>query len=342
MMLSWFRNGQFPLYLAPMAGFTDPVYRELCKCQGADVLVSEFVLADSLLTEAPEVWETIDFSQSQRPMGIQIFGSGPDIMGRAALRIVERLQPDFIDLNFGCPSHKVTCRDAGSSLLKDPSKLQAIAGHVAQTLRKEGVPVTGKIRIGWDDQSVVALEVAQRLQDAGIQAVAIHGRTKEQGYRGDANWDVIAEVADQVSIPVIGNGNIVNAAQVQAVLKGTAIQGIMIGRAALGYPWIFREIKAALAGQPVPAAPTLEERWQVIRDYAQLLLARPHRDRKAGDIRWMRPKLIKLTKEMKDCRRVRGELQKVLTLNDLNELACRHLAHYDLPIPQDWSTAMAS
>lgn len=328
MTLPWFQNGAYPLYLAPMAGFTDVVYRELCKRAGADVLVSEFVLADSLVHGRPEVWETVDFSENQRPMGVQIFGSSPEIMGEAARAIIERLRPDFIDLNFGCPSDKVTCRDAGSSLLKNPPKLQRVAAQVVEAVAGTGVPVTGKIRTGWDAQSIVALEVGRRLQDAGVRAVAIHGRTKEQGYRGEADWETIAAVAEDLEIPVIGNGNISDAADVLRVQRETAVRGIMIGRAALGYPWLFGEIKTALKTGAPPPPPTLEARWETLLTYARLLLARPLRDQKAGDIRWMRPRLIKLTKDMTACKRVRGELQQVTRLEHLEALAQRHLEHY--------------
>lgn len=326
-MLPWFHNAH-PLYLAPMAGYTDVVYRELCKQEGADVLVSEFVLADSILHDNPQTWEQIQFTDGQRPMGVQIFGSEPQTMACAAERIVKRLQPDFIDLNFGCPSEKVTCRDAGSSLLRHPAKLASIARAVKERLRPSGVPLTAKIRIGWDEQSIVATEVALRLQDAGAEAVAVHGRTKEQGYRGDANWEIIDEVARTVEIPVIGNGNVAHAGDVARILKTTAVRGVMIGRAALGYPWIFREIKESLRTGVPPLPPSLETRWNTIIAYAHLLLNRPHRDRKQGDIRWMRPRLIKLTKDMTGCKRVRGGLQQVTSLDQLEHLARQHLEAY--------------
>ncbi len=327
-MFPWFQDGSFPLYLAPMAGYTDVVYRELCKRHGADVMVSEFVLADSLVHGNPETWETVDFSPWQRPMGVQIFGSSPEIMAQAGRAIASRLRPDFIDLNFGCPSDKITCRDAGSALLRDPARLERVARAVVDALRDEGMPVTAKIRTGWDEQSIVAREVTLRLQDAGVEAVAIHGRTREQGYRGKADWEIIDRAARAVEIPVIGNGGIACAGDIRAVRRDTAVRGVMIGRAALGYPWIFDEIKSALAAGSAPPPPTLTRRWDTILEYARLLLSRPHRDRKGGDIRWMRPRLIKLTKDMTACKRVRGGLQQVRTLDELAELAARHTAAY--------------
>jgi len=321
-----------------MAGFTDYVFRELCKREGADVLVSEFVLADALLRGSPQIWEEVDFSESQRPMGVQIFGCSPGVMAKAAQSIAQKLRPDFVDLNFGCPSDKVTCRDAGSSLLRNPPKLASIAKMVVDSMRTEQLPVTAKIRIGWDEQSIVALDVAKRLEDAGVECIAIHGRTKEQGYRGMANWEVIESVARSVRIPVIGNGNITSAGHVAALFGNSAVSGIMIGRAALGYPWIFREIKETLRTGQAPLPPTLEERWETLLTYAALLLQRPHRDRRDGDIRWMRPRLIKLTKDMTGSRRIRGDLQNVTTLSSLQSLAKRHIDSYhdaDLRVRQE-------
>ena len=211
-MLDWFKNERFPLYLAPMARYTDIVFRQFCKEQGADVMLTEFVQADALVRGDPRVWETVDFTESQRPMGIQIFGSNPASMGEAAKLLADRMRPDFIDINFGCPADRVICMDAGSSMLRNPTKLGAVTAAVVQAV--PNTPVTVKIRIGWDDDSIVAGEVGHIAQEAGARAVAIHGRTKMQAYRGEANWDVIAETAAALDIPVIGNGNIRSAEDV--------------------------------------------------------------------------------------------------------------------------------
>ena len=263
-MLPWFRDGRFPLYLAPMAGYTDVVYRELCKRHGADVLVSEFVLADSLVYGSERSWEMVDFSAEQRPMGVQIFGSSPAIMADAGRAIAERLQPDFVDLNFGCPSEKVTGRDAGSSMLRNPTRLQQVAKSVVDALRPYRVPVTAKLRLGWDERTIVARDVSMRLQAVGIEALAIHGRTKAAGYRGEADWDAIDEAARAVDIPVIGNGSIGSARDIRSVRRNTAVSGVMIGRAALGYPWIFEEIKSTLETGHAPPPPGLEQRWNTL------------------------------------------------------------------------------
>lgn len=324
LMLPWFENNAFPLYLAPMARYTDVVYRQLCKEQGADVMVTEFVRADSLIHGGPEAWRAIDFTEEQRPMGVQIFGSTVEAMAEAARRIVDRVSPDFIDLNFGCPANCVTDKLAGSSLLRDPKLLAEIAGGVVKAV--PSVAVTGKIRIGWDDQSIVAHEVGQRLQDVGVQALAIHGRTKMQAYRGDANWDIINEVAEVLSIPVIGNGNVKTVERVKEIRESSPVSGLMIGRGALGYPWIFKEIKHYLATGRMPPPPTVQERWETILSYTRLLLKAPFRSHDPNNIRWMHSKIKALTKEMPGCRRLRVEFESVTTLDDLERLAERHLS----------------
>ena len=323
-MLPWFQDDKFPLYLAPMARFTDIVFRQMCKEQGADVMVTEFVQADALAREDPRLWETVDFTDEQRPMGVQIFGSNPKSMAAAARLLSERLRPDFIDINFGCPADRVVCMDAGSSMLRNPVKLGQVTAAVVQAV--PDTPVTAKIRIGWDDNTIVAREVGHIVESEGAQALAIHGRTKVQGYSGEANWPVIAEVAKELSIPVIGNGNIRSAADVIQIREQTRCAGLMIGRAALGYPWIFRDIKHYLAHGVVPEPPSIAERWATIIDYTQRIMARPFREARHNDLRWMRPKIIALTKEMTGSRRIRGALGSVHQIEDLKRIADAHIA----------------
>lgn len=320
--LPWFGLDQYPLYLAPMAGFTDRIFRELCKEQGADVVVTEFVMANKFLDPRGErdAWETVDFTEQQRPMGVQIFGSEPDKMAEAADRIVTRLSPDFLDINYGCPAPKVVDNCAGSSLLKHPDLLQAVAKAVVARV-SDRVPVTAKIRTGWDAASVNALENSRRLEDVGIEAIAIHGRTKEQGYRGEADWDVIQAVAEAVQVPVIGNGSVRVAEDVKRVREAGKVSGLMIGRAALGNPWIFREIKHALAtGESLPA-PSMEERWDTMIRYCRELTE--HRDRAQWDrINWMRPRLKAFAKNFPGSKAMRRELETVQTVEELQSLAC--------------------
>ncbi|HBO57181.1 MAG TPA: tRNA dihydrouridine synthase DusB [Opitutae bacterium] len=325
-ILPWFNGGKFPLFLAPMARFTDVEFRQLCKDQGADVMVTEFVQADAIIRGDERLWETVDFTESQRPMGIQIFGSNPNSMGQAARLLVDRMQPDFIDINFGCPAARVICMDAGSSMLRNLPKLAAVTQAVIKAVPE--TPVSIKIRIGWDDTSIVAQEVGNIAQDLGAQALAIHGRTKEQGYRGVANWEVISEVAENLTIPVIGNGNITSAAEVLQLRKTTNCAGLMIGRAALGYPWIFRDIKHTLQYGNVPTAPCIAERWDTIINYARNIMNRPFREQKHKDLRWMRPKFIALTKAMPGSRKIRTELGAVVQLADLQRVATEHIRIY--------------
>lgn len=316
-----------------MARVTDIVFRQFCKEQGADVMVTEFVQADALIREDPKLWETVDFTESQRPMGVQIFGSNPASMGQAARLLSDRLRPDFIDINFGCPADRVICMDAGSSMLRNPARLGAVAGAVVRAVPE--TPVTVKIRTGWDDDSLVAREVGHIVESEGVQALAIHGRTKVQGYSGEANWPLIAEVAEELTIPVIGNGNIRSAHDVIQIREQTRCAGLMIGRAALGYPWIFRDIKHYLKHGFLPDPPSIAERWETILDYTRKIMARPFREQRHQDLRWMRPKIIALTKEMTGSRRIRGALTTVTTFEDLERIAAQHIEAYGRSLAEE-------
>lgn len=326
-MLAWFEQDKFPLYLAPMARVTDIIFRQFCKDQGADVMVTEFVQADALIRKDPKLWETVDFTDEQRPMGVQLFGSKPDSMAAAARLLVDCLQPDFIDINFGCPADRVICMDAGSSMLRNPTKLGRVTAAVVRAV--PDTPVTAKIRTGWDEHTLVAREVGRIVENEGAQALTIHGRTKMQGYSGEANWPLIAEVAAERSIPVIGNGNIRSAHDVIRIRAQTQCAGLMIGRAALGYPWIFRDIKGYLTHGVVPAPPTVAERWETILDYTRKIMARPFRSHRHRDLRWMRPKIISLTKEMPHSRKIRGSLGQVIQFEDLKRVAAEHIALFN-------------
>jgi tRNA-dihydrouridine synthase B len=329
--LPWFRNSQFPIFLAPMARFTDVIFREFCKAQGADVMLTEFVQADAIIRNDPRLWETVDFTEAQRPMGIQIFGSNPESMGAAAKLLVERMSPDFIDINFGCPAERVICMDAGSSMLRNPRKLGRVTAAVVEAVPK--TPVTVKIRTGWDENTIVASEVGKIVENEGARALTIHGRTKEQGYRGEADWNLIAQVAAERSIPVVGNGNIREASDVIRIRRETPCAGLMIGRAALGYPWIFRDIKQVLTTGKPPVPPTIAERWITIIDYTRRIMARPFREERHRDLCWMRPKFIALTKGMPGSRKMRGELGTVVQIEDLETVASRHCERFGEMLP---------
>src|ERR1700757_4137660 len=204
MTLPWFQN-QFPLFLAPMAGVSDKIFRQLCKEHGADVLATEFVSAEGIFRRNKRTREYLDFDEFERPIGVQLFGADADHMAEAARQVVDWVGPDFIDLNFGCPVKKVVAKNGGSALLKDCPTLTSVAGAVVRAAAP--LPVTAKIRIGWDADSINAVRVAKLLVDQGIAAMTVHGRTRAQGYSGCADWQVIGQVAAAVSGPVIGNGD---------------------------------------------------------------------------------------------------------------------------------------
>src|SRR5438094_8413736 len=199
--LPWFSN-RFPLYLAPMAGVSDKIFRQLCKEYGADVLTTEFVSAEGIFRRNERTREYLDFDEIERPIGVQLFGADAEHMAEAARQVIDWVRPDFIDLNFGCPVNKVVAKNGGSALLKDCPTLTSVAKAVVDAVAP--LPVTAKIRIGWDADSINAVRVAEILQECGITALAVHGRTRAQGYSGEADWRVIGEVAQTVAIPVIG------------------------------------------------------------------------------------------------------------------------------------------
>lgn len=314
-----FQAGKIPLYLAPMSGFTDIAFRELCKEHGADVLVSEFVQSEPLIRDRERTWRDVDFTPEQRPMGIQIFGANPDSMARAATLLETRLAPDFIDINFGCPARKVVEQNAGSGLLRDLPLMEKIARAVVDAV--PATCVTAKIRLGWDSHSLVHIEAAKCLEDAGIRVLAVHGRTKAQGYSGEADWEKIAEVVRAVQIPVVGNGDIRDAETAVRRVRETGVAGLMVGRGALGKPWLFAQIKNALSGNAESGAgtPTTEAVFSTLFRYAETL-AKTRGDAGTQNIRWLLARLHPFTYGVAGGKRVRAELASCTTLDDLRRL----------------------
>ena len=306
------------LFLAPMAGVTNTVFRRLCKGFGADVLTTEFVSAEGILHRNERTKRYLEFHAEERPLGVQLFGADPGHLGEAARAVINWVGPDFIDLNFGCPVNKVVCKNGGSSLLRDCPLLAGVARAVVKA--SAPVAVTAKIRIGWDARSVNAVEVARILEAEGVQRIAVHGRTKEQGYSGPADWSVIAEVAGAVSIPVIGNGDIINAQTALQRLQESRVSGLMIGRAAMNHPWIFSEIRHALDGKPLPEPPSLREQW----DFILLHCAKEiewWEGREMLAMKAMRARLMAYTRGMPGGPRLREKLQKVESLDQIREIA---------------------
>jgi nifR3 family TIM-barrel protein len=319
--LPWFGPGKFPLYLAPMAGVSDKIFRQLCKERGADVLVTEFVSAEGVFRRNERTREYLDFDECERPLGVQLFGGHAEHMAEAARHVIDWVRPDFIDLNFGCPVNKVVAKNGGSALLKDCPALAAVAGAVVRAVAP--VAVTAKIRIGWDDKSINAPQVARILEDLGIAAIAVHGRTRAQGYSGAADWEVIGEVASAVSTPVIGNGDITSAADVAKRRADTGIAGVMIGRAAMSSPWIFEQIKHELATGELLPAPELTERWALIQRHCALAVEEWQHEENA--LRSMRSRLMAYSKGFPASKALREKFQHVSTLAQLETIAVDHL-----------------
>ncbi len=263
--------GEFPLLLAPMEDVSDPPFRFVCKQNGVDMMYTEFISSEGLIRDAAKSKAKLDIFEYERPIGIQIFGSEIESM-REATKIASAARPDLIDINYGCPVKNVACRGAGASLLQDIDRMVLMTKAVVEST---DLPVTVKTRLGWDDNTKNVYEVAERLQDVGIQALTIHGRTRAQMYKGEADWTLIREIKrnPRIRIPIFGNGDVNSIEKAAAWRMEYEIDGIMIGRAAIGYPWIFREIKHFFkTGEYLPE-PTTSERVDVCRTHFEKSIA---------------------------------------------------------------------
>ena len=253
--------GSFPLLLAPMEDVSDPPFRAVCKANGADLMYTEFISSEGLIRDAAKSVQKLDIFEYERPIGIQLFGSSIETMA-SCTEIATQAGPDLIDINYGCPVKQVACKGAGAALLQDIPKMVAMTSAVVKATH---LPVTVKTRLGWDDSTKNIEDVAERLQDIGIQALTIHGRTRVQMYKGEADWRLISKVKEnpRIKIPIFGNGDVDSPMKALEYKEKYGVDGIMIGRAAIGYPWIFNEIKHFLATGTYLPAPTIQQRIDV-------------------------------------------------------------------------------
>ncbi|GIV62014.1 MAG: hypothetical protein KatS3mg044_0880 [Rhodothermaceae bacterium] len=260
--------GERPLFLAPMEDVSDPPFRILCKRYGADMLYTEFISSGGLVHDAEGSYRKLDIYDEERPVGIQIFGGDVEQV-REAAKIVDAAGPDVIDINFGCPVKKVVCKDGGAGILRDLPKMRAITEAVIEGATR---PVTVKTRLGWNDQSIRILEVARMLEDCGVQALAVHARTRAQMYKGQARWEWLRRIKEEsgITIPLIGNGDATTPEKIKAMFDETGVDAVMIGRGAIGNPWIFRDAKVYMATGEVPPPPSWEERLAVVCEHLTL------------------------------------------------------------------------
>ncbi|MFT4526383.1 MAG: tRNA-dihydrouridine synthase B [Granulosicoccus sp.] len=262
--------GDFPLLLAPMEDVSDPPFRAVCKKHGADLMYTEFISSEGLIRDAAKSVQKLDVFEYERPIGIQIFGNNIESM-KESTRITAAAKPDLIDINYGCPVKKVACKGAGAGILQDIPKMVKMT---AEIVKSTDLPVTVKTRLGWDDNTKYIEEVAERLQDVGIKALSIHGRTRKQMYKGEADWTLIGRVKDnpRINIPIFGNGDIDSPEKAKMMKERYGVDGIMIGRASIGNPWIFNEIKHFLKTGEKLAPPTVADRYQTCLDHLDFSL----------------------------------------------------------------------
>ena len=306
-----------PLVLAPMAGITDLPFRVICRRLGCGMTVSEMVSAKGLLYKNVKTTEMLRIEDSERPTAIQLFGSVPAELAEAA-KMVEASGADIIDFNMGCPVPKIVNNGEGSALMKNPQLAYEVLAAMVAAVK---IPVTVKFRAGWDDKHRNAVEIALAAERAGVAAVAVHGRTRQQFYEGKADWGIIREVKQAVKVPVFGNGDIFTVADGLRMLAETGVDGLMIGRGADGNPWLFQQLKAALAGEPVPEAPTLDARLDLAAEHLDMLI-----DFKGEHIsvKEMRRHISAYLKGLPHATEFRGRFHKVDTREDFQQLLAEY------------------
>ena len=305
----------FPLLLAPMEDVSDPPFRRLCKMQGADLMYSEFISSEGLIRDAIKSRKKLDIFDYERPIGIQIFGGDEEAMAMSA-KIVEAVQPDLVDINFGCPVKKVVSKGAGAGVLKDIDLMVKLTKAVVNSTE---LPVTVKTRLGWDSESINIEEVAERLQDAGIKALTIHARTRTQMYKGEADWEYISKVKNNpnIEIPIFGNGDIDSPEKAKEYREKYDVDGMMIGRAAIGYPWIFNEVKHFFqTGEKLPE-PTLKDRLDAVKNHAEWSVE--WKGERAGLVE-MRQHYGNYFRGIPYFKEFRSRFLQVLTIQEMNDL----------------------
>ena len=309
-----------PLFLAPMAGVSEPPFRRLCRAFGADVVVSEFLSSEGLRRGVKSVHDGAYFTQAERPIGIQLYGADPAAMAEAAELVTRHYAPDFIDINFGCPVKKVVRRNGGSGCLKDLDLVGAIVRAVRGATH---LPVTAKIRSGWDETLRDPVGIALRCQDAGAQVLTLHPRTRSQMYSGQARWDEIAAVVEALDIPVVGNGDIKTAEDACRMWRETRCAGIMIARGSFGNPWIFQQTRALLEGREPRPAPDVDERFAVALRHAELQLAIQGDDRRTAVE--FRKHLGWYVRGLPGAAELRRELQQIESMEQIERIFRAHL-----------------
>ena len=308
--------GNLPLFLAPMEDVTYNSFRYMCKKYGADVMYTEFVSSEALIRNIQKSKDKMTLYEFDRPVAIQIYGYNIDSMVEAA-KVVEQAQPDFIDINYGCPMKKIVRHGAGAAILKDLPKMQKMTAEIVKAVN---VPVTAKTRLGWDETDMPIVEAAERLQDAGIVALAIHGRTRKQLYTGEADWSLIREVKQnpRMKIPIIGNGDINGAEKAKAFYDQTGVDGLMIGRGSIGRPWIFREVKQYLKEGKLPEPITIEEVVKNVRE--QMRLNAQWKDNERAAVLMMRRHFAKYFPKLSNFRELKIELLRTESYEATNKI----------------------
>jgi len=307
--------GEFPLLLAPMEDVSDPPFRAVCKEGGADLMYTEFVSSEGLIRDAAKSLQKLDIFEYERPIGIQLFGSDIETMGECS-RIATRVSPDLIDINYGCPVKQVACRGAGAALLQDIPKMVKMTEAVVKSTH---LPVTVKTRLGWDDSTKNIQEVAERLQDIGIKALTVHGRTRVQMYKGDADWTLIGRIKEnsRITIPIFGNGDIDSPEKALDYRNRFGVDGIMIGRASIGYPWIFNEIKHFMRTGEHLAPPTTAERVRVCRKHLDFSIR--WKDDRTGIVE-MRRHYASYFKGLDNFKPFRMRLVETMSYQEINDI----------------------